>query len=184
MDSAADVGKHFDISSSFGWKGRILSEIVRFMRPSNCLEFGTAYGMSSLFILGASKEAHLTTVEAMEPQFSIASQILQERYGDRVRCEFGLTDNVLPHVLPSMGGVDFLFHDAGHSFENYTSDFAAVLPHFRPGAVLLLDDIRWSDSRFYDGDPRCYEGWMEIVHHPRVRRAVEIDRTLGLALLG
>jgi predicted O-methyltransferase YrrM len=73
---------------------------------------------------------------------------------------------------------------AGHSKENYIRDFHTVLPIATPGAVILMDDIRWEDSRFSRDNPRCYEGWLEVVNHPTVRRAVEISGSMGLLLLG
>ena len=185
---AGDVALYFEFSSSFATKGRILSAIVRFMRSTQCLELGTAYGMSAVFILDAlSKQdtpTHLTTIEAGESQFSHASEMLQKRYGDRVSCEFGLTQDVLPRLLKTLGPVDFLFHDAAHTLEAYVGDFQSVLPSLPAGSVALIDDIRWEDSRFSHGSTHCYEGWMQIVSHPRVRRAIEIDGSMGLALLG
>jgi len=184
---AGDVRSHFEMSSSFGTKGRILSTIVRFTQARQCLELGTAYGMSALFILEAlktrGKDAHLTTLEGFEPQFSISSKTLKTRYGNQVSCEFGLTQKALPTIVKSLERVDFLFHDAGHSREHYVRDFHTVLPILAPGAVVLIDDIRWDDPRFSGGNPGCYEGWVEILNHPRVRRAVEINGSMGLLLL-
>jgi predicted O-methyltransferase YrrM len=144
--------------------------------------------MSAIFILEALSKLgipmHLTAIEAGKSQFSHSSEILQKRYGDRVRCKFGLTQDVLPQLLESLGPVDFLFHDAAHSMEAYVGDFRIVLPNLRQGAIALIEDIRWEDSRFSVGSPRCYEGWMQIVSHPRVRRAIEIDGSMRLALVG
>lgn len=182
-----DVGLHFALSSSLGRKGRLLSSIVRFCRRQHCLELGTGYGMSALFVLAALEAngvtGHLSTLESCEPQFSLASSVLKRRYPDRVSCHFGTTQNSLPLIVNDMAGVDFLFHDAGHSREDYVRDFATVSHKLVSGAIVLFDDIRWEDSRFYRGPSRCYEGWLEIAHHRRVARAVEIDDSLGMLLL-
>jgi predicted O-methyltransferase YrrM len=189
---AGDVGYHFEWSgSSSGARGRILSTVVRFTQARQCLELGTSFGMSALFILETlktrGKDTHLTTVEKGEPMFSLSSRTLKSRYGGQVSCEFGGTLEVLPRIVKSLERVDFLFHDAGHSREDYVRDFNAVLPILAPGAVVLIDDIRWENPRLYKGNPRCYEGWVEIRNHPRVRRAVEINDaggSMGLLLLG
>ena len=106
---AGDVGLHSSIASSSGSKGRILFNLVRFARSERCLELGTAYGKSALFILAALrlyfKSGHLTTLEASEPQFSIASALLKDRYADMVSCHFGLTGNLLP-LASGIGQVD------------------------------------------------------------------------------
>jgi predicted O-methyltransferase YrrM len=184
---AGDIGLHFQTSSSFGRKGRILFNVVRFARSEHCLELGTAYGMSALFILAAlkayAKSGHLATVEGSEPQFSLGSAMLKRLHGGMVSCHFGKTGNVLPELVKSLGKIDFMFHDCGHSREDYVGDFNQVSEILSPGAVVVFDDIRWEDPTIYVGQARTYEGWKEVVGHPRVKRAVEIDDTLGLLLL-
>ena len=174
----ADVGLVFRIASSFARKGRLLSAAVRVCRTDRCLELGTAFGMSAQFILHAlralGEKGHLTTVEGWEPMFSISSGILKERYGNMVRCHFGRTEEILASVIESMGGVDFVFHDAGHSREDYTRDFGVMIQRLAPGAVVLFDDIRWDDPRFRANPPETYRGWREVIQHPRVKQAVEI----------
>ena len=184
---AGDIRSHFEMTSSFGDRGRILTAVIRYTRSRHCLELGTAYGMSALFMLEALKaqgeDTHLTTVEGSQLQHLTASQILKTRYGDRVSCEYGWTGQVLPQMIKSISPVNFLFHDAGHSRKDYTSDFHTLLPVLAPGAVVLIDDINWNDPRFYSGNPQCYKGWREVVSHPRVRWAVEIDNSMGLLLV-
>lgn len=182
-----DAGLHFSISSSLGAKGRILFNVVRFMRSKRCLELGTAYGMSALFILAALKayaqSGFLTTVEGWEILFQLTSPMLKQQYGEMVSCQLGKTNNVLPQLVTSLGEVDFMFHDAGHSREDYVNDFAAVVDVLAPGSVVLFDDIRWDNARFGGSKTDTYEGWKAVVSHNRVRRAVEIDGMLGLLLM-
>lgn len=182
----SDVGVHFELSSSDAAKGRVLSAAVRVMRPQNCLELGTAYGMSSLFVLsqlasnrGAGK---LTTVEFFEPQFGIASSLLNERYGDRVDCRKIEIGERLPELADSLGDIDFVFHDADHTGEVYIRDFQMLEPHMAPGGVILFDDIRWSHPEVQDA-MGCYGGWQQVIAHDRVRRAIEIDGNLGMLQL-
>lgn len=174
---AADVGLHFLVSSVPARKGRLLSNIIRFSRSERCLELGTAYGMSAMFILDAMRASglsgHLATLEAREPQFSIASEELKSQYGEMVSCHFGYTHDVLPGLVRSLGRLDFLFHDT----KDFVSVFETLEKALVPGAVVLFDDIRWVEA-----PARTYEGWMEVVSHPRVQRAVEIEG-MGLLLL-
>ena len=185
---AADICHHFEAASSFGKTGRILSAIIRFARSERCLEAGTAYGMSALFILEAIRNnlgaGHLRTVEGWEPLYSLSSSMLKERYGDMVSCHLGNTQDELPKLAKTAGPFDFMFHDDGHLGEIYIRDFNAVKDAFSPGAVVLFDDIRWEDLRMTEGRPaRCYEGWREVCADPKVRRAAEIDYRQGLLLL-
>jgi predicted O-methyltransferase YrrM len=185
----ADLGLFFSKSSSFGRKGRILFNLVRFMRSENCLELGTAVGMSALFILAAltayAKSGRLVTVESNESHFLTSSSLLKQRYGEAVACHFGETGSILPAIVKSLGTIDFMFHDCGHSRDQYIHDFNHVSEILAPGAVVLFDDIRWEHAWFPSkGGAHTYEGWQAVVGHHRVRRAVEIDDDLGLLLIG
>jgi predicted O-methyltransferase YrrM len=183
---SGDVGLHFAISSSMGRKGRLLSSIVRFCRPARCLELGTAYGMSARFILGTQTEGrslHLTTVECVQATHALVSPQLTARYGAAVDCRLGWTRDVLPELAKSISPIDFVFHDAGHTMDDYIRDFSLIVDALAPGAVLLIDDIRWEDARFYPGPTNTYRGWQAVAGHERIRHAVEIDGSIGMALV-
>lgn len=183
----ADVAWHFRISSSFPKKGRLLDSLIRFMRPSCCVEAGTAYGMSAVFMLYAlgkyCEDGRLYTVEAFDPQYSLSSRLLAARFGDKVRCYQGLTVDTLPTIIGEAGTIDFFVHDAGHSRNDYVNDFNSVVGSLKPGGIVLFDDIRWDDRRFCETPPRCYEGWREVASHPRVCHAVEVGSNMGLLRL-
>lgn len=188
--SPVDVGTHFQISSSGGIKGRILSTIVRCAKIQRGIELGTGYGISAWFILEAMKSQgenfHLATVEGVESQFMLASKMLKTYYDERVSCYHGWTQDRIPEMIKELSSFDFMFHDAGHSRQEYIRDFNAVLPALASGTIVIIDDINWFDPRFYDRDPQTYQGWLEVAHHPRVVEAVEIrsvDCNLGLLLL-
>lgn len=180
----ADVGWHFRISSSFPKKGRVMDSLVRFMRPVSCLEAGTAYGMSALFVLSSLERycegGSLYTVEAFDPQYSLSSSLLATHFGDKVRCYRGLTQETLPAMATDAGSIDLFIHDAGHSRDDYVNDFERVVGSLASGSVALFDDIRWDDPRFMKTPPRCYEGWKEVAAHPRVCHAVELGSNMGL----
>lgn len=184
---SGDIGLHFSLSSSLGHKGRLIATIVRLMRPSKCLELGTCYGMGSMCILSMlernGESGKLTTVERVDPQYSLAKERLHRRYGDSVSCHKGNVQDVLPDILNSMAKIDFVFHDASHTKEDYIRDFSLMEPNLVPGSVILIDDIRWGDPRFVSGDPKPYEGWLAIVGHDRVVKALEINNELGLIVL-
>ena len=183
---SGDVGLHFVISSSLGRKGRLLSSIVRFCRPKVCLELGTAYGMSARFILGTQTQGraiHLTTIECDQPTYELIRPQLSARYGAAVDCRFGMTADVLPELVKSMGPADFVFHDARHSEEDYIRDFSLIVDALAPGAVILIDDIRWEDPRWHEGRANTYRGWQSIARHKRIRHAVEIDGSMAIGLV-
>jgi predicted O-methyltransferase YrrM len=184
---SGDIGLHFLLSSSLGHKGRLIATITRLMRPANCLELGTCYGMGSMCILSMlqrnGEPGKLTTVERFDPMYSLAKERLHQRYGDSVSCHKGNVQDILPDILNGVAKISFVFHDASHTKEDYIRDFNLMEPYLGSGCVVLIDDIRWGDPRFCSGDPKPYEGWLAVVGHHRVVKALEINNELGLILL-
>ena len=125
----------------------------------------------------------ITTVEMNPRTHAIASGILNEAFAGKVNCVCGTSQDALQALHAANERFDFFFHDAAHSLEAYRQDFAAAAPMLQPGTVLLLDDIHWENENFYAGGARSYQGWREIVNQPRVAMAVELDESMGLALL-
>ena len=78
---------------------------------------------------------------------------------------------------------DFLFHDGGHSGDDYVSDYQQTSAMLRSGAVMIIDDIRLDDGSAKQGMRSCYEGWLEIVRSDRVTFAAEIDTDIGIVRL-
>jgi len=110
--------------------------------------------------------------------------MLTSRFGDLIDCRLGQSSQCLKDLHADSRKFDFMFHDAAHSYDDYVSDFALAEPMLGPGAVSLIDDIRWDDARFATTSSRhCYDGWRAIVAHDRVRSAAELDGEMGIILL-
>ena len=182
------IQDYFQLSSSFGGKGRVLYTAAKTLRPKLCLECGTAFGMSAAFTLMGMDEAdggQLTTIDRDEQLSQIVAPRLRQLYPDRIVFELGDVEPKLAEIARRSEPLapDFIFHDAGHSRDDYVRDFAAILDLVKDKAVLLLDDIRWEDVRFIEKPAHSYRGWQEVIAHPRVEMAVEIDGTLGMVLV-
>jgi len=70
----------------------------------------------------------------------------------------------------------------GTQGDAYVRDFTELLAIMPSGAVFLLDDIAWN-GRGPPSRRTCYEGWLEIVQHPRVAAAIEIENSMGIIFL-
>jgi predicted O-methyltransferase YrrM len=180
---ADDLATHFATSSSLGVKGRTMFNLVRACRSESILELGTAYGISGMFMLRAQerckKTPRLTTVEGFSPQKEISAELLSRKFGSGVSLRHGLKSEVIPALAAGGETFDLLFHDGGHVGDAYVDDFLNLAPVLRDGAVVVYDDIRFDQSHT-KSRRSCYEGWLEVASHPRVRSAVELDLNIGL----
>jgi predicted O-methyltransferase YrrM len=185
------VSHHFGVSSSAGRKGRILSIAVKYFRPQRILEVGTAYGFSSLFMgislqeVGLDKQQPVIhTLEGYEPQATLSRELLGRELNGLVHCAQGRAEDALKDVAQNAAKIDLAFHDAGHMYDDYVRDFAAMEPYMARGSILILDDIRWNDPHLANGQQtNSYAGWQSVVSHERVKCAAEIDGCIGIALM-
>jgi predicted O-methyltransferase YrrM len=185
------VGHHFGVASSGGRKGRLLAAAVRFFEARRILEVGTAYGISSMFMGIALQETGLEiqlpaihTLEAYEPQATLSRTLLEQELKGLVHCAKGRANEALASLAQTAAPIELVFHDAGHTYDDYIHDFAAFEPHMGPGSILILDDIRWEDTRSSNSKPsKAYEGWQAVTSHKRVKCAAEIDGSIGIALM-
>lgn len=183
----ADVAWTLGLGSSLAKRGRLLYNIVRFLRPRVCVEAGTFFGMSALYIAHAlgrlGEGGSLHTIEPVDTFHAKASFLLSSTYPDTVTCHKGTSVQVLPSLTERLPGIDLFFHDAEHTGAAYVRDFRLVVDALHPGSVVVFDDIRWGESGKAEGEHQCYRGWREVVATPRVCRAAEMGKEMGIALI-
>ena len=49
-----------------------------------------------------------------------------------------MVEQCLTELAKELKSFDFLFHDAGHSYDDYVNDFALAEPMLAPGAICLI----------------------------------------------
>jgi len=178
-----DLSTHFESISSL-WIGvRTFFNRARAVRPESMLELGTAFGISAFYMMRAQefcqKRPRLTTVEGFSPQKEMSAEFLSGVFGADVRILHGLKADVLPIIASGAETFDLFFHDGGHVGDAYIDDFMQLEPVFRPGAFVVYDDIRY-DQTHTKSRRTCYEGWLEVSQHPRVRSARELSLNMGI----
>jgi predicted O-methyltransferase YrrM len=158
--------------------GRFLMRIVRELSPSSCLELGTAFGISAAYQAAAlelSGAGRLITLERADPLATFAEDGFTRLELDRrVELRRGEIDDSLAELLPGSDPFDYAFLDADHVEDATLAHFTMLLPHLREGAVVVLDDVNWSDG--------MRRAWDAISHDRRVSAAVAIRR-MGIVVL-
>jgi predicted O-methyltransferase YrrM len=160
--------------------GRFLMRTVRELAPRSCLELGTAFGISAAYQAAALElngAGTLTTVERNEGVTAIAEEGfsrlgLSRRVAIRVE---SLPDS-LGSVLEPMSPIDYAFLDADHTENATLAHFAMLLPHLREGAIVVLDDINWSDG--------MWRAWKSIAANERVSTVLKLRRVGIIVIAG
>jgi predicted O-methyltransferase YrrM len=152
--------------------GRFLMRTVRELSPRSCLELGTGFGISAAYQAAALElngAGSLTSLERIEGLGAIAEEGLS-RLGleGRVQLRLGSIDDSLAGVLEGAGQIDYALLDADHTEDATMAHFAALLPHLRAGAIVVVDDINWTEG--------MRRAWKSIVGNERVSSKLELRR--------
>ncbi len=144
------------------WHGEQILQLLDVHRPKVCVELGTWKGCSAIAVARLVRNwgGSVTCVDVWE-QENVMGDFVPVTIGECVRNLVGAGVSANVRLLPARsleaakqwrGLIDYLYVDAGHSFEDCRQDLEAWWPHVRIGGLVAGDDY---------GDPRCgvTEAW-------------------------
>jgi predicted O-methyltransferase YrrM len=127
----------------------LLFKLIRTMRPSSCLEMGTALGVSAAYQAAAlrlNRHGSLVTLEGATSLADIARNNFQQLCLDTVEVVVGRFQDTLTNVLTNRQPVDYVFVDGHHDEQATLAYFEQILPFLAEEALLVFDDITWSEG--------------------------------------
>jgi predicted O-methyltransferase YrrM len=155
----------------------VLFRLIRELRPSACLELGTNLGISGAYQASAlvlNGSGRMITLEGHAGRASIARETFAELgLSGIVDLRVGRFDATLQDALQTP--VDYAFIDGDHNEEPTIAYFEQISAAATRGALLVFDDIRWSDG--------MRRAWDRIAADPRLIASVALDR-MGICALG
>jgi hypothetical protein len=127
----------------------LLLRLVREFKPSVCLELGTCLGISTAFqgcALKLNERGAVVTLEGSDTLASLAMENFRQLGLDNVTTVVGRFQDSLDAVLSDYKSIDFAFIDGHHDEKATLAYFAKIKPFLTDKAVLVFDDISWSDG--------------------------------------
>ncbi|HEV2867551.1 MAG TPA: class I SAM-dependent methyltransferase [Allosphingosinicella sp.] len=182
------IADHYLASSSWAWKLAILERLVEQRRAGSILEIGTAYGGSAVAMALAQQEPNLVTIDFFAPQSKIGPENIRSVVPSGVECLTEDKNLALPRLVHEGRRFDFVFHDGGHSGDNYVDEFRLISKALEPGSIFVFDDITWDNNPANRATTKdwsrrtCYEGWLEVLSDPKVEGAVIAKGSIGILL--
>ena len=154
----------------FAFERILIYVLIRHFRPKVVLETGVYYGGNSAFALAAlskNKYGHMVSIDYPDSEIR-KSKVPESRHalvGDSELYSSGLGPGFMVPValhdrweliegdslaiIPDLKySIDFYIHDSDHSMQFLLSEIAAAWEKLTTSAVLLIDDIDWSNA-FY-----------------------------------
>jgi len=138
-----------------------LALLVRIVKPNLVVELGSGLGTSTLMILSElPKTVQLVSCDLYNRLDFIPEHVLGDH---RLNFYFGddLNLNIFGNDLPI--GIDLLFIDTEHTFEQISAEWNIYKHLCNPGALIILDDIRMNDM---------YDFW-ESIPYPKLDLTTE-----------
>ncbi len=147
--------------------------LAKEIKASKAIELGSCAGLSARYIASAESITELITVEGSEELSKIASETLKHNHN--VRVVNALFDDALDTELTNKDkNFDLAYIDGHHEKAATIHYFKRLLPHLKPGALVLFDDISWS----YD----MREAWDELSVYPEFSHAIDFG-VVGACIL-
>jgi len=146
-----------------------LFKFIREFRPSVCLELGTCLGISASYHAAAlelNNHGKIVTLEGSESLASLARENFERLGLKRVTVVVGRFQDTLEEVLRRQAPIDFVFIDGHHDEHATLAYFEKIFPFLSEDAVLVLDDISWSNG--------MKRAWKTIVSNKRINISVDL----------
>lgn len=157
--------------------GALFAGLAAARHPDLVVEIGAAFGVSSMYWLAGLNASGTGLLHTFEPN-AVWAQIARDNLrviGDRFRLTVGTFED---HVESALGGgrtIDIAFIDAIHTRAFVLPQLALVLERSKPGALVVLDDINFSD------DMRTC--WADVSRDPRFSASARLGDRVGIVEL-
>lgn len=150
--------------------GQFYADLVQRRRPDVVLEFGAAFGVSGMYWVAALESVDNGRLYSFEinPEWAAVADANMAAMGSR----YDLTVGAFEDGVDTVSKVDVAFVDAVHTSDWVEPQFELVVERCKPGALILLDDIDFSDD--------MRECWRGLAADPRVAGSVALSGHLGV----
>jgi len=125
---------------------RLLFRITQHLKPAIMIELGTSLGISAMYQASGNTNGLLYTLEGCPQTAAAAVENFNNGGFKNINCITGNFDETLPALLNKTGKVDYMFIDGNHTYEATIRYFQLIKNHVHENAVIIFDDINWSDQ--------------------------------------
>lgn len=156
----------------------MLMKIISDFNCKNGLEFGTCIGISTSYQAAAMKKftgGNFITMEGEEYKKDIAIQNFKELGLDNVKLNFGRFEDILPIILEDNKEFDYVFIDGDHQHHATVLNFKKILPNLKESAIVIIDDIRWSEG--------MERAWHDIKNNDSIEYSIDLF-SIGICFIG
>jgi len=151
-----------------------LFRLARYFKPRTILELGTSFGITTLYLTRAARDATVHTIEGSPAIAGIAQKNFARLNATHILPHVGSFRDRLPQVLHVIDRLDMVFIDGHHAKAPTLENFELCLTKAHNDSIFIFDDIHWS--------PEMEQAWEAIQAHPQVTVTIDLLH-MGLVFL-
>lgn len=154
-------------NSSIGKYAQLLFKISCFYAPNNILELGTSLGIGSIHLAKGNPNAVIDTVEGCH-EIAEAAKLNIKQLGCSNIQIFNQSFDDFISTLDVCKKYDLIFIDGNHDGTAVLNYLSLLDPFIHDETILILDDIRWSNSMF--------EMWNNVIQNEKYHVCIDLFR--------
>jgi predicted O-methyltransferase YrrM len=154
----------------------LLFKLIKEFQPERALELGTCIGISAAYQAASQRlngKGKLISLEGAEAIAGLAVKNLRDLSLTHAEVICGRFNDSLPDVLNENQPIDYVFIDGHHDEQATVNYYKMLLPFLSPGALLVFDDISWSNG--------MKQAWSTISRDKNIALAVDLTM-LGICV--
>lgn len=168
MRKISEITRYSAIPKKYGI---LLCNMAKEFGSKGIIEFGTSFGISSLYLAASDENTTVHTIEGCDSVADVAESNFATEMGKNIMLHRGKFEDVFPLLIRDYGTPGLIFIDGDHKREHVLQYFSMISTSASQDTVLIIDDINYS--------PEMAEAWNEIKRSENVSVTVDLFR-LGL----
>ncbi len=165
LRKVSEIARYSPVTEKYG---RILAGMAsEFGRPL-IVEFGTSFGISTMYMASACGEAKVITMEGSSTKAEIAVKNFKEAGLKNIRLIEGLFEDSIPDIINLGIRPGLIFIDGDHRKIPLLENFEKMAEISDNNTVIIIDDINYSRE--------MEEAWNEIKQFGKVTLTLDILR--------
>jgi len=165
LRKVSDIAKYSAVPLKYGI---LLSNMSKAFGKPYILEFGTSFGISTLYLAASCSDAEVITMEGCRATSEIAKENFLKSGFSNIRLINAPFDEILPQLNDKQVCPGLVFIDGNHRKEPLIKYFSQVADMSGNNCVVIIDDIYSSRE--------MAEAWTEIKNHRNVTVTVDVFR--------
>jgi len=165
LRKVSDITRYSPVTKKYGV---LLSNLAAEFGKPFIIEFGTSFGISTMYMASACPDAMIFTMEGCPATAEMAYQSFEETGLNNIKVFIGSFDEILPEIANSAVKPGLVFIDGNHRKEPVLNYFNRIAEISDNKTVIIIDDIYYSKE--------MEEAWNEIKRYEKVSVTVDIFR--------